>query len=75
MHTKQSIDETVSRILQCMSIVSSVQSDDDPQEDIDLLLEILKRTWFKTTRLAGDRRGFIAGKSQLMTRQSNLGVF
>jgi len=71
MHTKQSIDETVSRVLQCMSIVSSVLTDDDRQDEVDSLLETLKRTWFRT-RLAGDRRGFIAGKSQLAR---NLGVF
>ena len=78
LHVKQSVAETVPRVLQCIGILASVQTGDDRQEALDSLIKTLKQTWFRT-RIAGDRRGYIGSKGdQTISHTSsanNLGVF
>jgi hypothetical protein len=62
MQTKQSIEDTAARLLQCFSILASTLTQDENQQRMDDLLRILKGTWVRR-RIAGDRRGFVVGKS------------
>jgi hypothetical protein len=49
-------------MLQCFSILASTLTDDENQQQMDDLLRMLKGTWIRR-RIAGDRRGFVVGKS------------
>jgi hypothetical protein len=49
-------------MLQCFSILASALTGDENQERMDDLLRMLKGTWIRR-RVAGDRRGFVVGKS------------
>jgi len=49
-------------MLQCFSILASTLTDDENQQRMDALLRMLKGTWIRR-RIAGDRRGFVVGKS------------
>ncbi|CAL5874046.1 uncharacterized protein PFLUO_LOCUS8332 [Penicillium psychrofluorescens] len=56
------ITETVGRMLQCVSVLASVQTDDDAQDRIDLLSKALKHNWLGRGRTGRDRRGFVGAK-------------
>ena len=60
----QLISETVGRMLQCVNILAGVQTDDKPQEQIELLSKALKQNWLGRARTGRDRRGFIGAKSR-----------
>jgi hypothetical protein len=49
-------------MLQCFSILASTLTNDENQQRMDDLLRMLKGTWIRR-RIAGDRRGFVVGKS------------
>lgn len=49
-------------MLQCYSILASTLTNDENQQRMDDLLRMLKGTWIRR-RIAGDRRGFVVGKS------------
>ena len=49
-------------MLQCFSILASTLTDNENQQRMDDLLRMLKGTWIRR-RIAGDRRGFVVGKS------------
>ncbi|PGH00122.1 hypothetical protein AJ79_08305 [Helicocarpus griseus UAMH5409] len=53
------ITETVGRMLQCISVVASVQTDDEAQEKIEVLSKALKHNWLGRGRTGRDRRGFV----------------
>lgn len=53
------ITETVGRMLQCISVLTSVQSGDEAQEQIELLSKALKHNWLGRGRTGRDRRGFV----------------
>ncbi|KAK2756796.1 hypothetical protein FQN54_005242 [Arachnomyces sp. PD_36] len=53
------ITETVGRMLQCISVLTSVQSGDQAQEQIELLSKALKHNWLGRGRTGRDRRGFV----------------
>ncbi|PGH14773.1 hypothetical protein AJ80_05817 [Polytolypa hystricis UAMH7299] len=55
----QLITETVGRMLQCISVLASVQSDDDAQGQIETLSKALKLNWLGRGRTGRDRRGFV----------------
>lgn len=56
------ITETVGRMLQCVSVLASVQTDDPAQEKIEILSKALKHNWLGRGRTGRDRRGFVGAK-------------
>ncbi|KAJ5081299.1 hypothetical protein NUU61_009563 [Penicillium alfredii] len=56
------ITETVGRMLQCVSVLASVQTDDPAQERIEVLSKALKHNWLGRGRTGRDRRGFVGAK-------------
>ncbi|KAJ5810796.1 hypothetical protein N7447_010312 [Penicillium robsamsonii] len=56
------ITETVGRMLQCISVLASVQTDDPAQERMDVLSKALKHNWLGRGRTGRDRRGFVGAK-------------
>lgn len=56
------ITETVGRMLQCVSVLASVQTDDPAQEKIEVLSKALKQNWLGRGRTGRDRRGFVGAK-------------
>ncbi|KAJ6021563.1 hypothetical protein N7540_007067 [Penicillium herquei] len=56
------ITETVGRMLQCVSVLASVQTDDGSQERIEVLSKALKHNWLGRGRTGRDRRGFVGAK-------------
>ncbi|QQK45081.1 HbrB-like [Penicillium digitatum] len=56
------ITETVGRMLQCISVLASVQTDDSAQERIEILSKALKHNWLGRGRTGRDRRGFVGAK-------------
>lgn len=56
------ITETVGRMLQCVSVLASVQTDDSAQERIEVLGKALKHNWLGRGRTGRDRRGFVGAK-------------
>lgn len=60
--TSQAITETVGRMLQCVSVLASVQTGDEAQEKIETLSKALKHNWLGRGRAGRDRRGFVGTK-------------
>ncbi|KAJ5864153.1 uncharacterized protein N7529_006069 [Penicillium soppii] len=60
--TSHVITETVGRMLQCVSVLASIQSDDPAQERIEVLSKALKHNWLGRGRTGRDRRGFVGAK-------------
>lgn len=60
--TSHLITETVGRMLQCVSVLASVQTGDEPQERIEVLSKALKHNWLGRGRTGRDRRGFVGAK-------------
>ncbi|KAL4792852.1 HbrB-like-domain-containing protein [Aspergillus venezuelensis] len=56
------ITETVGRMLQCVSVLASVQTHDIYQERIETLSKDLKHNWLGRGRTGRDRRGFVGTK-------------
>lgn len=61
------ITETVGRMLQCLSVLSSIQSGDEAQERIETLNKALKHNWLGRGRTGRDRRGFVGTKVRQST--------
>ena len=53
------VTETVGRMLQCVSVLASVQSGDEPQDKIEELAKELKLNWLGRGRTGRNRRGFV----------------
>lgn len=49
-------------MLQCVSVLASVQTGDEPQERIEVLSKALKHNWLGRGRTGRDRRGFVGAK-------------
>ncbi|KAF3482695.1 HbrB [Arthroderma uncinatum] len=56
------ITETAGRMLQCICVLASVQSDDDAQQKIEELSKALKHNWLGRGRTGRNRRGFVGTK-------------
>lgn len=52
-------------MLQCVSVLASVQTGDEAQEKIELLSKALKHNWLGRARTGRDRRGFVGAKIRL----------
>ncbi|KAL2825264.1 hypothetical protein BDW59DRAFT_172368 [Aspergillus cavernicola] len=60
--TSHVITETVGRMLQCVSVLASVQTKDNAQDKIETLSKDLKHNWLGRGRTGRDRRGFVGTK-------------
>ncbi|KAL1955246.1 hypothetical protein VTO42DRAFT_8905 [Malbranchea cinnamomea] len=56
------ITETVGRMFQCISVLASVATNDDAQEQIEELRKAIKLNWLGRARTGRDRRGFVGMK-------------
>ncbi|KAK2865233.1 hypothetical protein FQN49_003782 [Arthroderma sp. PD_2] len=56
------ITETAGRMLQCICVLASVQSEDDAQQKIEELSKALKHNWLGRGRTGRNRRGFVGTK-------------
>lgn len=62
--TSQVITETVGRMLQCVSVLGSVQTGDEAQDKVETLSKALKHNWLGRGRTGRDRRGFVGAKTR-----------
>ncbi|KAH0543904.1 hypothetical protein FGG08_001805 [Glutinoglossum americanum] len=53
------VTETVGRMLQCVSVLASVQTGDDAQLKMERLSKTLKHNWLGRGRTGRNRRGFV----------------
>jgi hypothetical protein len=53
------VTETVGRMLQCVSVLASVQTGDDAQIKMEGLSKTLKHNWLGRGRTGRNRRGFV----------------
>jgi len=53
------VTETVGRMLQCVSVLASVQTGDDAQTKMEGLSKTLKHNWLGRGRTGRNRRGFV----------------
>lgn len=67
------ITETVGRMLQCVSVLASVQTADEAQERVEGLSKALKHNWLGRGRTGRDRRGFVGAKIRppIITRSAS----
>ena len=56
------VTETVGRMLQCMSVLSSLRSGDDSQAKMESLTKALKLNWLGRGRTGRNRRGFVGAR-------------
>jgi hypothetical protein len=59
LDTGARVTEIVGRMLQCVSVLASVQSGDDAQADMERLTKTLKWNWLGRGRTGRQRRGFV----------------
>ncbi|KAL8772400.1 MAG: hypothetical protein Q9209_002351 [Squamulea sp. 1 TL-2023] len=67
------ITETVGRMLQCVSVLASVQSSDESQVKMEALAKELKLNWLGRGRTGRNRRGFVGTRlrNDLDQREGN----
>ena len=56
------VTETVGRVLQCMSVLSSLRSGDDAQAKMEGLTKALKLNWLGRGRTGRNRKGFVGAR-------------
>ncbi|KAK2745678.1 hypothetical protein FQN57_003574 [Myotisia sp. PD_48] len=56
------VTEIAGRMLQCICVLASVQTDDDAQKMVEELSKTLKHNWLGRGRTGRDRRGFVGTK-------------
>ena len=56
------VTEMIGRMLQCMSVLSSLRSDDDAQEKMEDLTKALKLNWLGRGRTGRNRKGFVGAR-------------
>lgn len=60
------VTETVARMLQCLSVLCSVQSGDDAQGKVEELSRQLKLNWLGRGRTGRNRKGFVGSRVRPM---------
>ncbi|KAL7276160.1 hypothetical protein RUND412_000853 [Rhizina undulata] len=61
--SQSQITESVGKMLQCISVLSSVLTGDEAQMKIDALAKTLKHNWLSRGRTGRNRRGFVGTKA------------
>lgn len=56
------VTETVGRMLQCMSVLASLRSDDEAQAKMEDLTKTLKLNWLGRGRTGRNRKGFVGAR-------------
>ncbi|KAI9754622.1 MAG: hypothetical protein M1815_005504 [Lichina confinis] len=56
------LTETVGRMLQCVSVLASLRSADEAQDNMEELAKALKHNWLGRGRTGRNRRGFVGTK-------------
>ena len=67
------VTETVGRMLQCVSVLASVQSGDEAQEKMEGLARELKLNWLGRGRTGRNRKGFIGTRIAAVRHGSSQG--
>ncbi|SLM34648.1 HbrB-like [Lasallia pustulata] len=67
------VTETVGRMLQCVSVLASVQSGDAAQEKMEELAKELKHNWLGRGRTGRNRRGFVGTRVQPVRQGGTVG--
>ena len=67
------VTETVGRMLQCVSVLASVQSADDAQVKMEDLAKTLKLNWLGRGRTGRNRRGFVGSRVKPSVVHGNSG--
>ena len=65
------VTETVGRMLQCVSVLASVQSGDDPQRKMEALAKELKLNWLGRGRTGRNRKGFVGTRIKPISHGSS----
>lgn len=68
------VTETVGRMLQCVTVLASVQSGDDAQLKMEDLAKALKLNWLGRGRTGRNRRGFVGARIRPPIVHGNSGV-
>ena len=63
------VTETVGRMLQCVSVLGSVQSEDEAQKKMEGLARELKLNWLGRGRTGRNRKGFVGTRMPTTTRR------
>jgi hypothetical protein len=71
------LTETIGRMLQCLSVLVSVQSGDEAQEKMERLVKALKWNWLAggRGRTGRQRRGFVGARVRQTTSSNHFGGF
>ena len=64
------VTETVGRMLQCVSVLASIQSGDNAQGKMEDLAKALKLNWLGRGRTGRNRRGFVGGRVKIERQRS-----
>lgn len=67
------VTETVGRMLQCVSVLASVQSVDEPQAKMEGLAKALKLNWLGRGRTGRNRKGFVGTRVAVVRQRSSQG--
>ncbi|KAK6500743.1 hypothetical protein TWF506_003507 [Arthrobotrys conoides] len=67
------VTETVGRVLQCVSVLASILSNDDKQAKMDELAKTMKHNWLGRGRTGRNRRGFVGTKTRALGSANSLG--
>lgn len=68
------VTETVGRMLQCVSVLVSLQSGDEAQEKIGKMNKELKYNWLGRGRTGRNRQGFVGPRSRNMNVNVNVNM-
>lgn len=67
------VTETVGRMLQCVSVLASLQSGDEPQAKMEGLAKALKLNWLGRGRTGRNRKGFVGTRVTAVRQRSSQG--
>ncbi|KAK6535328.1 hypothetical protein TWF694_001791 [Orbilia ellipsospora] len=67
------VTETVGRVLQCVSVLASLLSNDEKQAKMDELAKTMKHNWLSRGRTGRNRHGFVGTRSRALGSANSLG--
>ncbi|KAK6359433.1 hypothetical protein TWF696_000593 [Orbilia brochopaga] len=66
------VTETVGRVLQCVSVLASLLSNDDKQAKMDELAKTMKHNWLSRGRTGRNRHGFVGTRARALGSANSL---